>query len=171
MRFAHGLWRMALIYCAAINFLYAGFTPTLLCPPHCPARNKSQLHIAGRRRPTPDGFQWLFGGRFFAAGSIRLRTYADTNTGLQMAGQIADAIVMQIEGPGSHWTQSARSFLRGLIQFVCKSESPVDRHLIRVRELLLQPKTLTAHQMREATSPSTAKHSDVSEFGGNTAIR
>ena len=67
---------------------------------------------------------------------------ADTDTGLQMAGQIADAIVMQIEGPGSHWTQSARSFLRGLILFVCKTESPVDRHLIRVRELLLQPKTL-----------------------------
>jgi type IV secretion system protein VirD4 len=66
---------------------------------------------------------------------------ADTDTGLQMAGQIADAIVMQIEGPGSHWTQSARSFLRGLILYVCKNEAPVDRHLIRVRELLLQPKT------------------------------
>ena len=63
---------------------------------------------------------------------------ADTDTGLEMAGQIADAIVMQIEGPGSHWTQSARSFLRGLILFVCKNEAPVDRHLIRVRELLLQ---------------------------------
>jgi type IV secretory pathway TraG/TraD family ATPase VirD4 len=65
---------------------------------------------------------------------------ADTDTGLEMAGQIGDAIVMQIEGPGSHWTQSARSFLRGLILFVCKSEAPVDRHLIQLRELLLQPK-------------------------------
>jgi type IV secretion system protein VirD4 len=64
---------------------------------------------------------------------------ADTDTGLEMAGQIADALVIQQKEAGSHWTQSARSFLRGLILFVCKSEAPVDRHLIRVRELLLQP--------------------------------
>jgi type IV secretion system protein VirD4 len=66
---------------------------------------------------------------------------ADTDTGLEMAGQIADALVIQQHEAGSHWTQSARSFLRGLILFVCKTDAPVDRHLIRVRELLLQPKT------------------------------
>ena len=66
---------------------------------------------------------------------------ADSDTGLEMAGQIADALVIQQKEAGAHWTQSARSFLRGLILFVCKNEAPVDRHLIRVRELLLQPKS------------------------------
>jgi type IV secretion system protein VirD4 len=62
----------------------------------------------------------------------------DTDDGLEMAGQIADALVMQIEGPGSHWTQSARSFLRGLILYVAKVEPPASRHLVRVRELVTQ---------------------------------
>jgi type IV secretion system protein VirD4 len=62
----------------------------------------------------------------------------ETDDGLEMAGQIADALVMQIEGPGSHWTQSARSFLRGLILYVAKVEPPASRHLVRVRELVTQ---------------------------------
>ena len=40
-----------------------------------------------------------------------------------MAGQIADALVIQQKGAGSHWTQSARSFLRGLILYVAETEA------------------------------------------------
>ena len=45
----------------------------------------------------------------------------DTDAGLDMAGQIADALVVQQEGPGSHWTLSARAFLRGLVLYVAKA--------------------------------------------------
>ena len=41
-----------------------------------------------------------------------------------MAWQIADALVIQSKGDGAHWTQSARSFLRGLILYVAKAQAP-----------------------------------------------
>ena len=63
---------------------------------------------------------------------------AHSDDGLDLAGQIADALVMQQEGPGAHWTMSARSFLRGLVLFVAATEPPASRNLIRVRELVTQ---------------------------------
>lgn len=62
----------------------------------------------------------------------------DSDEGLDMAGQLADALVLQQEGAGAHWTMSARSFLRGLILYVAKTEAPASRNLIRVRELITQ---------------------------------
>jgi type IV secretion system protein VirD4 len=63
---------------------------------------------------------------------------AATERGLDLATQIADALIIQSYGDGAHWTQSARSFLRGLILYVAKSEMPDSRTLIRMRELLTQ---------------------------------
>jgi type IV secretion system protein VirD4 len=63
---------------------------------------------------------------------------AATGRGLDMAWQIADALIIQSAGDGSHWTQSARTFLRGLILYVAASEPPASRTLIRARELLTQ---------------------------------
>jgi len=63
---------------------------------------------------------------------------ADTDRGLDMAWQIADALIMQSDGDGSHWTQSARTFLRGLVLFVAKTELAASKTLIRVRELITQ---------------------------------
>lgn len=64
-----------------------------------------------------------------------------SDDGLDMAGQIADALVIQQEGPGAHWTMSARSFLRGLVLYVAATEPPASRNLIRVRELVTQGRT------------------------------
>ena len=75
---------------------------------------------------------------------------AHSDDGLDLAGQIADALVMQQEGPGAHWTMSARSFLRGLVLFVAATEPPASRNLIRVRELVTQGReafTLMLSQM------------------------
>ena len=54
----------------------------------------------------------------------------DTDDGLDMAGQIADALVVQQEGAGAHWTMSARAFLLGLVLYVAKVEArqPEPRH-------------------------------------------
>ena len=63
----------------------------------------------------------------------------DTDAGLDMAGQIADALVVQQEGAAAHWTMSARAFLLGLVLFVAKVEVPVSRNLVTLRHKLLQP--------------------------------
>ena len=81
-----------------------------------------------RQKPCDGGGQGVRARSLSSASPARLRISAAAfnpladldagyRTGLDMAGQIADALVMQIEGPGSHWTQSARSFLRGLILY------------------------------------------------------
>lgn len=59
-----------------------------------------------------------------------------TGPGQDMASQIADALVIQSTGEGAHWTQSARSLLRGLILYVAAKEPPASRNLITVRRLL-----------------------------------
>ena len=57
-----------------------------------------------------------------------------------MAGQIADALVIQQEegSAGSHWTMNARAFLLGLVLFIAKTQEPASRHLVTIRRLLLQ---------------------------------
>lgn len=64
----------------------------------------------------------------------------DTDDGLDMAGQIADALVIQQEqgSAGSHWTMNARAFLLGLVLYVAKTQEPASRNLITLRRLLLQ---------------------------------
>lgn len=68
----------------------------------------------------------------------------DTDEGFERAGLVADALVIQQEGAGSHWTLSARSFLRALVLYLAKIE-PHACNLIRLRELLLE---LTAEQRK-----------------------
>jgi type IV secretion system protein VirD4 len=63
---------------------------------------------------------------------------AATDSGLDMAWQIADALVIQSKGDGAHWTQSARTFLRGIVLYVAATEPPDSKNLIRVRELVTQ---------------------------------
>ena len=56
-----------------------------------------------------------------------------------MAGQIADALVIQQEGGAAHWTMSARAFLLGLVLYIAKVEVPESRNLVTLRHKLLQP--------------------------------
>jgi type IV secretion system protein VirD4 len=63
----------------------------------------------------------------------------DTDEGLDMAGQIADSLVVQQEGAAAHWTMSARAFLLGLVLFIAKTEVPQSRNLVTLRHKLLQP--------------------------------
>lgn len=63
---------------------------------------------------------------------------ASTDAGLEMAGQIADALIIQNQGDGAHWTQSARAFLRGLILFVCATETGASKNLLTVRAKITQ---------------------------------
>ena len=62
----------------------------------------------------------------------------ESERGLDLAWMIADALVIQSQGDGAHWTQSARSFLRGLILYVAMTQAPDSRTLITVRHLLTQ---------------------------------
>ncbi len=65
---------------------------------------------------------------------------ADSDDGLDMAGQIADALVLQQEAgsAGSHWTMNGRAFLLGLVLYVAKTQEPASRNLVTLRRLLLQ---------------------------------
>ena len=64
----------------------------------------------------------------------------DSDEGFDLAGQIADALVLQQEqgSAGSHWTMSARAFLRGLVLYICKTQEPVSRNMVTIRRLLAQ---------------------------------
>ena len=77
------------------------------------------------------------------------------DTAVDDAALIAEALVIQEEGPGRHFSSAARNFLRGLILQVRSDEPPERRNLLRVRQLLtLDAKTfellLTAMQTNNA---------------------
>ena len=58
-----------------------------------------------------------------------------SDTAVDDAALIAEALVIQEEGAGRHFSTSARNLLRGLILYVC-TEPPEFRNLLRVRKLL-----------------------------------
>ncbi|MBV9373691.1 MAG: type IV secretory system conjugative DNA transfer family protein, partial [Alphaproteobacteria bacterium] len=58
------------------------------------------------------------------------------DTAVDDAALIAEALVIQEEGPGRHFSSAARNFLRGLILQVCSDEPPENRNLLRLRQLL-----------------------------------
>ncbi|TWB09326.1 type IV secretion system protein VirD4 [Nitrospirillum amazonense] len=60
----------------------------------------------------------------------------EAETAVDDAALIAEALVIQEEGPGRHFSAAARNFLRGLILQVCSDEPPATRNLPRVRQLL-----------------------------------
>lgn len=88
---------------------------------------------------------------------------ADTDRGLDLAWQIADALIIQSDGDGAHWTQSARSFLRGLILYVAATEEPDSKNLITVRRLLTQN--------RKAFTDMLAVMSAMGDIGGGVIAR
>lgn len=61
---------------------------------------------------------------------------ADADTAIDDAALIAEALVIQEEGPGRHFSSAARNLIRGLILQVCSDEPSEKRNLIRVRQLL-----------------------------------
>jgi type IV secretion system protein VirD4 len=59
----------------------------------------------------------------------------DSDTAIDDASLIAEGLVIPREGENSHWSDSARNFLRGLILYVCVAPSK-HRDLPRLRRLL-----------------------------------
>jgi type IV secretion system protein VirD4 len=59
-----------------------------------------------------------------------------SRTAADDAGLVAEALILQEQGEGRHFTAAARNFLRGLILFVCTDENEANRNLSSVRELL-----------------------------------
>lgn len=83
---------------------------------------------------------------FRGAFNPLFRLDPDSDEGLDLASLISDALVVQQEGAGAHWTASARAFLRGLVLYVAKVEPPETRNLVRVREILASsPEEFGAH--------------------------
>ena len=60
----------------------------------------------------------------------------DSDAAVDDAALVAEALVIQEEGPGRHFSSAARNFLRGLILEVCCDDKPERRNLLRVRQLL-----------------------------------
>jgi type IV secretion system protein VirD4 len=65
----------------------------------------------------------------------------DTDAGLDMAGQIADALVVQREGAAAHWTMSAPAFLLGLVLYIAKVEVPASKNLVTLWVRRCSPST------------------------------
>jgi type IV secretion system protein VirD4 len=61
---------------------------------------------------------------------------ADADTAIDDAALVAEALVIQEEGPGRHFSAAARNLIRGLILQVCCDEPPERRNLIRLRQFL-----------------------------------
>lgn len=61
---------------------------------------------------------------------------AEADTAVDDAALVAEALVIQEEGPGRHFSAAARNLLRGLILYVCTDEPPERRNLPWVRQLL-----------------------------------
>jgi type IV secretion system protein VirD4 len=79
-----------------------------------------------------------FGVSGHATASFDPLSMIDTeaDTAVDDAALVAEALVIQEEGPGRHFSAAARNLLRGLILEVCSDEPPERRNLLRVRELL-----------------------------------
>lgn len=60
----------------------------------------------------------------------------DADTAVDDAALVAEALVIQEEGPGRHFSSAARNLLRGLILYVCTDEPSERRNLPWVRQLL-----------------------------------
>ena len=79
-----------------------------------------------------------FGVSGYATDSFNPLSMIDTesDTAVDDAALIAEALVIQEDGPGKHFSAAARNLLRGIILQVCSDEPPERRNLLRVRELL-----------------------------------
>lgn len=64
-----------------------------------------------------------------------------SETAVDDAAQVAEAMVIQEEGPGRHFSSAARNFLRGLILLVCTDDDPESRNLHYLRQLLTSDET------------------------------
>ena len=60
----------------------------------------------------------------------------ESDTCVDDAALIADALLIQDGGEGHHWTAAARNWVRGLILYVVAHEKPENQHLVQVRDLL-----------------------------------
>jgi len=59
-----------------------------------------------------------------------------SETAVDDAALIAEALVIKAQGDGRHWSDAARNFLRGLVLFVCTDEEEDSHNLHYVRQLL-----------------------------------
>jgi type IV secretion system protein VirD4 len=59
-----------------------------------------------------------------------------SDTCVDDAALIADGLIIPEQGPGAHFTSSARNFLRGLVLYVATEEQPEMRTLLYLRHLL-----------------------------------
>lgn len=57
---------------------------------------------------------------------------------IDIAGMIADALIVKANAKDAHWDESARDIISGLILHVCDTEPPETRNLGRVRQLLIK---------------------------------
>jgi type IV secretion system protein VirD4 len=112
-----------------------------------PKGENAQL-TAGRRGKSPSTVKDTLGQNVYVLDPFGVSGYATdsfnplsmidcaADTAVDDAALIAEALVIQEEGPGRHFTAAARNFLRGLILQVCSLEPPERRNLLCVREYL-----------------------------------
>ncbi|MCW6512270.1 type IV secretory system conjugative DNA transfer family protein [Lichenifustis flavocetrariae] len=59
-----------------------------------------------------------------------------TGEGADLAYQLADALIIQSDGDGAHWTQAARALLTVLVMWVAATEPPASKNLVTVRRIV-----------------------------------
>lgn len=88
-----------------------------------------------------------------------------TGPGLDLAYQIADALIIQSEGDGAHWTQGALALLRVLILYVSATEPPDSRNLITVRRLAMRGPDRLKELWDEMAAMTAPEHDLIARTG------
>ena len=111
-------------------------------------KGENARRTAGRRGKSPSNIKETLGQKVFVLDPFGVSGYKtdsfnplsmidnDADTAVDDAALVAEALVIQEEGPGRHFSAAARNLLRGIILQVCSDEPPEKRNLLRVRELL-----------------------------------
>lgn len=88
-----------------------------------------------------------------------------SETCIDDAALIADALIVQEKGNNQHFTAAARNWLRGLILYIAAHEPPEHRHLMRLRELLALPRPRQA-DLLDRMIASDAAYGVIARAGG-----
>ena len=111
-------------------------------------KGENARRTAGRRGKSPSKIKETLGQKVFVLDPFGVSGYKtdsfnplsmidiEDDTAVDDAALVAEALVIQEEGPGRHFSAAARNLLRGIILQVCSDEPPEKRNLLRVRELL-----------------------------------
>ena len=84
----------------------------------------------------------------------------ESDEAIDIAGMIADAMIVKANAKDMHWDESARDLITAVILHVCDTEEPEHRHLGTVRQLLTKGDAVFRDAMAEAQKQEEAEEDE-----------